>query len=244
MCLRSGTVWTQQPVQLVGDSTTNAQFGTSVSISGSTIGIGAEFQTIGGNTQQGAAYVVTGTPGSGARDFRGIGRSDALLYDAAGGNAFTALSNGNGLYTYVSELFSPAFDILRSGDFNGDGKADLVVYNSHTALAYIGMSNGDGTFAFQSLFWSPGYDVVETGDLNGDGKTDFARAHNGSTRTLYTAIRFNGIKRLPYVPPGAGALPSSVAISRAMAKPTCCFTVLRAAPPLWESETARRRGAL
>src|SRR6202011_249766 len=102
------------------------------------------------------------------------------------GTVYTALSNGNGTYQYVYNLFTPALDTLRSGDFNGDGEADLVVYNSHTALAYIGMGNGDGTFSFQSLFWSPGYDFVAAGDLNGDGKTDFA-LYNSVTGTMYTA---------------------------------------------------------
>ena len=124
---------------------------------------------------------------AGARDFRGVGLSDVLLYDGGLGQEYTALSNGNGSYTYVPNLYTSGFDILRTGDFNGDGKADLVVYNSHTALAYIGFGNGDGTFAFQSLFWSPGYNFVEAGDLNGDGKTDFA-LYNNSTGTMYTAI--------------------------------------------------------
>ena len=124
---------------------------------------------------------------AGTRDFRGAGFSDVLLYDASSGQEYTALSNGNGSYSYIPNLYTSGFDVLRTGDFNGDGKSDLVVYNSHTALAYIGISNGDGTFTFQSLFWSPGYNVVEAGDFNGDGKTDFA-LYNGSTGTMYTAI--------------------------------------------------------
>ena len=130
------------------------------------------------------------------RDFDGTGRSSALLYDPNNGQEYTALSNGDGSYTYVPNPFTSGFDILRTGDFNGDGKTDLVVYNSHTSLAYIGMSNGDGTFAFQSLFWSPGYDVVEAGDLNGDGKSDFA-LYNSSTGTMYTGIS-NGTGAFTY----------------------------------------------
>ena len=121
------------------------------------------------------------------QDFAGNGHSDVLLYDPSLGQSYTALSNGNGTYSYIPNLFTPAFDTLRTGDFNGDGKADLVLYNSHNALAYIGMSNGTGTFAFQSLFWSPGYAFVEPGDLNGDGKTDFA-LYNSATGTMYTGI--------------------------------------------------------
>jgi hypothetical protein len=187
--VRSGTVWTQQPPLLVPASggAASDSFGVSVSASGSTAAIGAQFKTVSGNTQQGAAYVFVAALTTGLRDFLGTGLSDALLYDPTSGDAYTALSNGSGSYTYVAETFTPGFDTLRTGDFNGDGKADLVVYNSQTALAYIGMSNGDGTFAFQSLFWSAGYDFVEPGDLNGDGKTDFA-LYNSSTGTMYTAI--------------------------------------------------------
>jgi FG-GAP-like repeat len=126
-------------------------------------------------------------PAAFARDFRGIGRSDVLLYDPTSGTAYTGLSNADGTFQYSSALFTPAFDTVRTGDFNGDGKADIVVYNSRTGLAYLGMGNGDGTFAFQSLFWSPGYDFVAAGDLNGDGKTDFA-LYNSATGTMYTAI--------------------------------------------------------
>jgi FG-GAP-like repeat len=124
---------------------------------------------------------------SDVRDFGGNGHSGVLLYDPSNGQSYTLLSNGSATFQSVGNLFTPAFDILRTGDFNGDGKADLVVYNSHTALAYLGLGNGDGTFSFQSLFWSPGYDFVETGDLNGDGKTDFA-LYNSSVGTMYTAI--------------------------------------------------------
>src|SRR5207253_4571632 len=81
--------------------------------------------------------ISNGSPGGSmlVRDFRGMNRSDALLYDPVDGTAYVALSNGNATYQYVYNLFTAAFGTLRTGDFNGDGKADLVVYNSHTASA-------------------------------------------------------------------------------------------------------------
>ena len=86
------------------------------------------------------------------RDFAGNGRSGALLYDPNLGQPYTALSNANGTYQYVPNLFTAHFDTLLTGDYNGDGKTDLIVYNSQTALAYIGMSNGSQTGDIVSLF--------------------------------------------------------------------------------------------
>jgi hypothetical protein len=127
------------------------------------------------------------TPPSVFNDFARNGRSGALLYDPTHGNSSTELSNGDGTYSDVPNLFTTGFDILITGDFNGDGKADLIVYNAQTSLAYIGSGKGDGTFNFQSLPWSPGYDTVATGDLNADGKTDVV-LYNSTTGTMYTAI--------------------------------------------------------
>jgi len=120
-------------------------------------------------------------------DFAGNGRSGALLYDSSSGQSYSALSNGDGTFSYTSNLINAGFNILVTGDFNGDAKADLIVYNSQTGLAYIGIGAGDGTFQFQSLPWSPGWDTVATGDLNGDGKTDVA-LYNSNTGTIETGI--------------------------------------------------------
>ena len=120
-------------------------------------------------------------------DFAGNDRSGALLYDPSTGQSDTALSNGDGSYSYVANTFSAAVNVPLTGDFNGDGKADLILYNSHTAAGNIGLGKGDGTFNFQSLAWSAGFDRLATGDLNGDGLTDLA-LYNSSTGTLNTGI--------------------------------------------------------
>ncbi len=177
----SGSTWTQQQELAAADGVNMNWFGSSVSLDGGTALIGATWRV----STTGAAYAFN-TP-SVVNDFAGDGRSGAVLYDPTGGQEYTALSNGNGTFTFVPNLFSPGFTTLRTGDFNGDGKADLILYNSGTALAYIGFGNGDGTFSFQSLFWSPGYDMVLTGDLNGDGKTDVV-LYNSTTGTMYTGI--------------------------------------------------------
>ena len=121
-------------------------------------------------------------------DFAGKGCSDGeLLYDASTGQSYTALTNGDGTYSYTPNVVSPGFNILRTGDFTGDGKADLILYNSQTAAGSIGSGKGDGTFSFQALSWVPGYDFVDTGDLDGDGKTDVV-LYNSHTGTMDAGI--------------------------------------------------------
>jgi hypothetical protein len=186
----SGAAWSQQSELTSSDGAANDDFGSSVALDGETAVVGAPFKTIGSNAMQGAAYVFieTTTPSTYVyNDFAGNGRSGALLYDPSIGQSYTAMSNANGTYNYIPNLFTSHFDTLRTGDFNGDGKADLILYNSQTDAAYIGFGNGDGTFNFQSLFWSSGYNIVVTGDINGDGKTDVA-LYNSAVGTLYTGI--------------------------------------------------------
>ncbi len=117
-------------------------------------------------------------------DFAGSGCSGGqFLYSPSTGQAYTALTNGDGTYTYVGTPLAAGFDTVRTGDFTGDGKADIIVYNSSTAVSYLGTGAGDGGFSFQSLNWSAGYDVVATGDLDvRDATTDVVlyRRSNGA----------------------------------------------------------------
>ena len=55
--IRSGTIWTQQPKLNVSDGAAGDEFGFSVAISGNTAIIGAAFDDIGSNENQGSAYV-------------------------------------------------------------------------------------------------------------------------------------------------------------------------------------------
>jgi len=78
-------------------------------------------------------------------DFAGDSRSGALLYVASTGQSYTALSHGDGTYTYVPNLLTPGFNTLLTGDFNGDGKADLAVANSTSANVSVLLGNGNDT---------------------------------------------------------------------------------------------------
>jgi hypothetical protein len=184
--VRGGGTWSQE--QLIADYSEGgveyggSNFGISVGVNGDVAVVGASNENPGSGVAfvyALASYVLNG--------FAGNGLSGELLYDPSLGQSYTALSNGDGTFSYVPNLFTANFDTLRTGDFNGDGKADLILYNLRTALAYIGFGKGDGTFNFQSLFWSPDYDIIETGDINGDGKTDVA-LYTSATGTLYTGI--------------------------------------------------------
>lgn len=56
---RNGTSWTQQQKLLANDGAASDQFGVSVAILGNTIIVGALFDDVGPNTDQGSAYVFT-----------------------------------------------------------------------------------------------------------------------------------------------------------------------------------------
>ena len=55
--VRSGGVWTQQQLLTADDGATGDEFGYSVAVSGNTVVVGAGIDTIGGNSDQGSAYV-------------------------------------------------------------------------------------------------------------------------------------------------------------------------------------------
>jgi len=55
--VRSGTAWTEQAMLVASDGAAHDNFGSSVSISGDTVVIGAKHDTVGANGWQGSAYV-------------------------------------------------------------------------------------------------------------------------------------------------------------------------------------------
>jgi len=55
----SGSAWTETAELTASDGAAGDNFGTSVSISGNTVVVGAKYATVGGNSKQGTAYVFT-----------------------------------------------------------------------------------------------------------------------------------------------------------------------------------------
>ena len=59
--VRTGTTWNQQQKLTASDGTTNDDFGRSVAISGDTVVVGSRLDDVGGNSNQGSAYVFVRT---------------------------------------------------------------------------------------------------------------------------------------------------------------------------------------
>ncbi|MCI0485275.1 MAG: Ig-like domain-containing protein [Blastocatellia bacterium] len=55
--VRNGTTWTQQAKLVANDGSEDDAFGDSVSVSGNTVVVGSSFDIVGGNIEQGSAYV-------------------------------------------------------------------------------------------------------------------------------------------------------------------------------------------
>lgn len=97
---RSQGVWTQQ--QKLHSSTTppniSDRFGTSVSINGNTIIVGASRETVNGNANQGAAYVYTSSNTSRRTlfDFDGDGKTDLSIFRPSAGEWWYLRSSDGG----------------------------------------------------------------------------------------------------------------------------------------------------
>jgi hypothetical protein len=139
-------------------------------------------------------------------DVNGDGKTDLIFQNSKGRdlNILTTLSNGNGTYTTVTQVFlregaGAHPDPTLTGDVNGDGKTDLIFIFQHSNGSGLNirtkLSNGDGTYTNVTQVLGDGGGVHQyptlTGDVNGDGKTDliFIFQHsNGSGLNIRTKL--------------------------------------------------------
>ena len=126
----SGAAWTQSAEFTASDAATGAAFGNSVSISGNTVVVGADEATVGGNGQQGAAYVFMG---SGAA---WIQTAEPTAFDGAAGNAFASSVSVSG-----STLAVGAPNAAVNGN-NGQGAAYLLGLSTAPVVTAVSPAAG------------------------------------------------------------------------------------------------------
>jgi len=152
--VRNGTVWTQQARLLASDGNFNDQFGNSVAIDGDSIAVGAFFDDVGANLNQGSVYVFT--------------RSGSTWTQQ------TRFSSTNGA---ANDNFGQSVDI--SGETVAVG---AVRKNSFRGAAYIFTRNGSIWSQQQALTASDGTAGDEFGfAISLDGNTLAVGAHKDDT---------------------------------------------------------------
>jgi hypothetical protein len=154
---RSGTTWTQQAQLFATGGASGDQFGNSVAISGDTAIVGASFDDVGANTEQGSAYIFTrsGTTwtqqvqftAAGGAPTDNFGVSVAISGDTAIVGAFAEDVGGNAnqgsayVYTRIGTVWSLQAKLNAAGGATQDLFGVSVALSGDTAI--IGASNDD-----------------------------------------------------------------------------------------------------
>ena len=174
-------IWSQTQKLIANDGAAGDLFGNSVAISSltaSTIIVGAYFDDVGTNSDQGSVYVYKRadsvwtqaqklTASDGAVDDL-FGVSVALSGETliVGANLDNVGSNTNQGSAYILELGNAS-----PFDFDGDSKTDIGIFRPAPGEWWINRSSTGQTFATQ---FGQTSDRISPADFTGDGKTDVA----------------------------------------------------------------------
>lgn len=157
---RSGTAWTQQAKLLAADGTTNDYFGAAVALNsdGNTAFIRAAYADVGGNEDQGAAYVFTRS---------GATWSQQAKLTAADGAAWD--------YFGISVALSSDGDTAIAGAYQAD-----VAGDGDRGAAYVFTRSGSTWTEQRKLIATDGASSDNFGNsvvLSGDGNTAIVGAY-------------------------------------------------------------------
>jgi hypothetical protein len=144
---RSGTTWSQEAKLTAGDGAANDRFGYSVAVSGDTTVVGAYFDDIDANADQGSAYVFTRSGTTWSQ------QAKLTAGDGAGGDLF-------GYYVAVSgdtAVVGAVADVI--GANPDQGSAYVFTRNGTTWSEQAKLTAGDG--AANDVF---GWSVALSGD--------------------------------------------------------------------------------
>jgi hypothetical protein len=124
-------------------------------------------------------------------DVNGDGKADSVVYFAASGSWYAAMSNGDGFGGWW--LWASGHGVGSTNqmleDVNGDGRADAVAYFAGSGSWYAALSHGAG-FGGWAL-WTSGHGVGSTNqmlaDVNGDRRAE-AIVYFAASGSWYAAL--------------------------------------------------------
>ena len=212
---RFGSAWQQTAKIIAPDLLAGARFGTGIGLSGNTLIIGAHYDTIGVNTNQGSAYVFNAIDRPPAFDFDGDRRADISVFRPAPSAIWYLLLSGTGSFSQLS--LGAIGDRLAPADFDGDKRADLAVFRDGTWQLLQSSNN-----SYSSVQFGTTGDLPLPGDFDGDGKADICvfRPANGiwyrlnSSNNQFVAFQFGQNGDVPLVANFDGDPRSDIAIYR------------------------------
>lgn len=158
--VRDGLLWTLQQTVIAGDGALNDAFGTSVSLDGDTLTVGAPLDSVGGGTNQGSAYVFVRSAGVWTQQQKLLASDratgdnfgwsisvsgDRLIVGAPGANA--PVTDSGAAYAFVRSagVWSQQDKLTATDAGGGDAFGSSVALDGLTAVIGANLDNVIGT---------------------------------------------------------------------------------------------------
>ncbi len=190
--LRTGGIWTQQGQLAAADGVANDQFGVSVALSGDTAIVGAYFDDVGSNANQGSAYAFIRSGGVWTQQSRLVASGgaaddqfgtavaidgDVTIVGADGDDVGSSINAGSAsVFVRSGATWLPQGLLTAAGGMAGDAFGRSVAFSRGTAV--VGAVYDDvGANVDQGSAWT--FDVLQN---------DLAAAHNDVTDAAYGSV--------------------------------------------------------